>query len=263
MFDSPKVIIKARNRNLNFRIDISLYHNVNIVLGDSGTGKTMLFSDMSDPGTRVEATDAMGNDVHVEFVLSWATGDTYLSNLKLSGGDDETVVLVLDDIKGFLMNSRLVDRLKTCRDRTYVLFIGRDLKDMYNMRISCFSSALYVVDYSKKPVVLLKRVVDNEKLKVDGIKRYYGLPDTCISECIDDSGEYMYLKNFFSNVHCSNGRLNIIKTVQDVIAESTGLKSLYIFVDMCSYGTEMYDLLNALTGYSDINFHICEGVFNS
>lgn len=40
MFDSPKVIIKARNRNLNFRVDISLYHNVNIVLGNSGSGKT-------------------------------------------------------------------------------------------------------------------------------------------------------------------------------------------------------------------------------
>lgn len=74
MFDSPKVIIKARNRNLNFGVDISLYHNVNIVLGDSGTGKTMLFSDMSDPGTMIEAIDSEGKDVHVEFVLNLGYG---------------------------------------------------------------------------------------------------------------------------------------------------------------------------------------------
>lgn len=169
MFDSPKVIIKARNRNLNFRVDIFLYHNINIVLGDSGTGKTMLFSDMSDPGTRIEAKDSVGRDVHVEFVLNWSTGDTYLSNLELSGGSDRKLILVLDDIKGFLMNDRLIDRLKTYRDKTYVLFIGRDLKDMYNRRVSCFSSALYVVDCSKKPNVVLSRVVSDERLELNDI----------------------------------------------------------------------------------------------
>lgn len=259
MFDNPKVIIKARNRNLNFRVDISLYHNVNIVLGDSGTGKTMLFSDMSDPGTRIEAKDREGKDVHVEFVLNWATGDTYLSNLKLSGGSDRKIILILDDIKGFLMNDRLIDRLKTYRDKTYILFIGRDLKDMYNRRISCFSSALYVVDYSKKPNVVLNKVVSDEKLKLNDIRKYYGSTNTCVSECMDDSGEYMFLKNFFSNVYCSNGRLNVIKTVRSILLEKgSELNSLYIFVDMCSYGTELYDLVDTLSGYCGIDFHICE-----
>lgn len=68
------------------------------------------------------------------------------------------------------MNDRLIDRLKTRRDKTYVLFIGRDLKAMYNRGVFCFSSALYVVDCSKKPIVVLSRVVSDESLGIGDIR---------------------------------------------------------------------------------------------
>lgn len=254
MFEKPRVIVRSKNDFSGFKSDFELYHDINIILGDSGSGKTMLFSNMSNPDSETVALDKGGNRIPVFYVDNEESGEYQLETMKLRG--IRKALIVSDDAKGFLKSDTLLNRIKECMGETILLFIGRDVTGMKDLKVACFSNALYLIEEDLNEINI-KRVCDYVKWTGD-ISEKYGTISVCISECEDSSGEYLYLKNFFDVVIPSNGRMNIIKIVKRVMRENTGIKEFYIFVDMCSYGTSLYDLLEELKRYPDIEFCICE-----
>lgn len=257
MFDKPKIILKASGGSQeNFRTEIGLYHNMNILSGDSGTGKTLLYSRIFNADS-ISAKYVDNSDVEVIFLDSLMYLKGVIAQIKTS--ESLYKLLIVDDVKGIFREEGFIDALKSNISSLYVLYIGRDFSNLVNARVTCFSEAIYVIDECDfNGLVTIKRVVDIVRSSNRLQESYRNTIDTCISEGKYSKGEAIYLKNFFKTVYCTDGRLGVIDGIRSVLDTNKDLKSLYIFVDMCSYGTEILNLIKYLSTVDNINFCICE-----
>lgn len=178
MFEDPKLYVSSLNKKYGFKAEFSLYHDVNIILGKSGSGKTMLFNCMSETTSVTSAIDRDGNSVPIRYISDEEGGNDVLDLLDLRG--IKKVLLITDDVKGFLKNENLLNRIQKYKGETILLFIGRDINGMKGLKFSCFSSAVYVIDENDGKVTL-KNFYAEDRLNRD-ITESYGTVSTCISE---------------------------------------------------------------------------------
>lgn len=267
MFENSKIIIEATNSVSGFNTKIELYHNVNIIAGMSGTRKTALFNNLIEDDTETVVKDAKGNDVEVFFVSSVRNEVSSIRDAR--NVTDRTLLFIVDDVKGFYKNGDFLKYIHEERNRVFLLYIGRDTKWMLGKNISCFSEAVYMVKLVGKMTMKLEKVCDYFDRYDGSNPKYFNKVSTCISECKDlevqsegdkkdkRSGEQKFLENFFYKVYTAGGKCNVCDRVRDLL-KSTNLRYLYIFVDMCAYGSCIYDLYLCLQEFDHTSVLICE-----
>lgn len=161
MFDKPKIILKASGGSQeNFRTEIDLYHNMNILSGDSGTGKTLLYSRVFNADS-ISAKYVDNSDVEVIFLDSLMYLKGVIAQIKTS--ESLYKLLIVDDVKGIFREEGFIDALKSNISSLYVLYIGRDYSNLMNARVTCFSEEIYVIDECDfNGLVTIKRVAVRE-----------------------------------------------------------------------------------------------------
>ena len=161
MFDKPKIILKASGGSQeNFRTEIGLYHNMNILSGDSGTGKTLLYSRIFN-ANNISAKYIDNSDVEVIFLDSLMYLKGVIAQIKTS--ESLYKLLIVDDVKGIFREEGFIDALKSNISSLYVLYIGRDFSNLVNARVTCFPEATYVIDECDfNGLVTIKRVAVRE-----------------------------------------------------------------------------------------------------
>ena len=161
MFDKPKIILKASGGSReNFRTEIGLYRNMNILSGDSGTGKTLLYSRIFNADS-ISAKYIDNSDVEVIFLDSLMYLKGVIAQIKTS--ESLYKLLIVDDVKGIFREEGFIEALKSNINSLYILYIGRDISNWVNDRVACFSEAIYEIDECDfNGLVTIKRVVDCE-----------------------------------------------------------------------------------------------------
>ena len=161
MFDKPKIILEANGGSQeNFRTEIGLYHNMNILSGDSGTGKTLLYSRIFN-ADNISAKYIDKSDVEVIFLDSLMYLKGVIAQIKTS--ESLYKLLIVDDVKGIFREEGFIDALKSNISSLYVLYIGRDFSNLVNARVTCFQEATYVIDECDfNGLVTIKRVAVRE-----------------------------------------------------------------------------------------------------
>ena len=94
MFEVERVHVAVNSDT--YDIDISLYHNINIITGKSGKGKTYLYNALTEDRSEVFITGKDNDGNIISMSLDSFQSDLPDKNYFLSGGH----FVVLDDISG-------------------------------------------------------------------------------------------------------------------------------------------------------------------
>lgn len=284
MFDTPKVTIKIET-DLNY-MDVNLYHNVNLLVGGSGDNKTnfinAIYDSMSDyiASNREEGLvsvtgiDNKGNNVEYEINRINSLGDVpvlydgkdHSGRLVLKLSEMPYSLYLIDDVRGIYYDKDFRNFLKGSCEKCVFIFACRDLDvppfsgEMASKGcFSCFVESVYSVKVEEEDFHTTYSLVEycNKVLEKNKNAIYYGKVDTCISECGNYSGEYQFLKNFFPNVIPSEGKDNVCSVLERYIEKSSKKGIAYLFVDMCAFGANFYELCKLLFKYPNFTVIIC------
>lgn len=285
MFDTPKVTIKI-DTDIN-SMNINLFHNVNLLVGGSGENKTNLINAIYDSVTdylsvnnrKVGSVSITGKDVGgsiVEYevrrienlgdVPILDDGKKHSGRVVLDLHEMPYSLYLIDDVRGIYYDTDFRNFLRGSCEKCVFIFACRDLEvppfsgEMASKGcFSCFVEAVYSVKVDEKGYHNSYSLMEYSRELLDDNENteYYGKIDTCISECGDFSGEYQFLKNFFPTVIPTNGKDNICRRVEDYILSHDEVGTLYVFIDMCAFGGNFYELCNILLSYPNFTVILC------
>lgn len=141
MFDDIKAVLSADNRYMKF--SISLYHDINIIYGCSGSGKSAFVADLLESfnaGLKVDSEDRI---LHLaDVALTLVDGGKVTSLLPPENGSE--YIVIFDDNKSIFYDIKVIDEVKRRKDCVF-LIISRDPFGS-NFSTSCFSEAVYSID---------------------------------------------------------------------------------------------------------------------
>lgn len=131
MFDKEKVSLHVDTELCN--VDITLYHNLNIIVGESGIGKTQLVNALRKENDRHKLS--LSNGYKIMFY------DPAILHM-LSSSQDDKYIIVVDDQKDIMHQNVLMSLLSRSVDRVFLIVTREDL----GCSSGCFSEAVYTVD---------------------------------------------------------------------------------------------------------------------
>ena len=161
MSRKPKVTIEAVNNLVGLNIKIELSHSINIVVGDSGTGKSALVRDLSEEGTNLTIKDDNGNDIEAYFVRDFIHAEYAEFHMRRV---KTPTLYIVDNVKGFYKNFDFED-ISNGDSGIYLLYIGRDLERVMNAD-DYSDKGLYVAEMNEdEMIVSLKEISYAEKVR--------------------------------------------------------------------------------------------------
>ena len=153
MFDS---VLNIALKTDIYDIDISLNHNISILTGESGEGKSHLVGVLNEHRDNIVITlDSMPVDMEI-LVFT----DAFYPR-ELEGNSPK--VVIIDDIRDAYKTSAISDSKKN--SSIYFLIVARDMSSIpSNTLFSCFYDSVYYIDISidsnQKEHFSLVRAVD-------------------------------------------------------------------------------------------------------
>lgn len=135
MYDIPKVILDYENES--FKANLSLYHTINVITGDSGVGKTYFCSKLND------LLDEGINPLKNGYSLRMYT----LRDFTVESISDGKFLYVIDDsseavyAKGFFKKA-------VCMREAVFLILAREL-DQGSFSLDCFTEAVYKISFTE------------------------------------------------------------------------------------------------------------------
>ena len=232
MFDS---VLNIALKTDIYDINISLNHNISILTGESGEGKSHLVGVLNEYRNNIViALDSKPVDMEILIFT-----DAFYPR-ELEGGSPK--VVIIDDIRDAYKTSAISDSLKK-NSSIYFLIVARDMSSIpSNALFSCFYDSVYYIDIfvdsDQVEHFSLIRVVDRLSEYTEVEKRY----DTCIIEGSYGKAEYMFISNFFRDIRCCNGKANVVANLYDI----GGVVGV-IAVDLCAIGIFIVDIMDALS----------------
>ncbi len=121
------------DNNLYPVIEIQFFNKINIVLGNSGTGKSYFFSRLllalnrSDPWS-CTCIDSFGNNIKVRAINSLDLFNDTINNMK------DSVIVVDEDITESIQRDRIIDKLE--KYNNYFILLDRDLDTKLDININ-------------------------------------------------------------------------------------------------------------------------------
>lgn len=217
-----------------YDIHLHLNHNINILTGESGEGKSHLVSALNESRDSI-VVSINSRPIDVEVLIFT---DTFYPK-ELEGNSSK--VIIIDDIRDIYKTNAITESLKK-NNSLYFLIVARDMSTVpANTLFSCFYDSVYYVETSALKGIeyfSLVRAVDKLTTNEDVSRKY----DTCIIEGSYGKAEYMFMSNFFKDIRCCDGKSNVVANLY----EYNGIVGV-ISVDLCAIGIFILDILDALS----------------
>lgn len=231
-----------------FNIALKLYHNINIIWDKSGSNKSNFVTALWESSQSLRSQKVKGFSVdgkEIEYSMHFFRDVSFDVNLMSIEGNH---LFIIDDIR---LYGNIVSKIcKVNENAIFLIVLRTEDNSLSKNNFSCFYDAVFSVIYKKigiKRYLSLRKVVSN----LDYIEDYVKLADTCIIEGTKDKSEYTFVRNFYPNVICSNGKKNVVKKILE-FKEKNKNKSLVVFIDLCAYGTEFVKYISSTQQYEDV-----------
>lgn len=237
MFDKSLISVNFSSDFVD--LHFNLYHRVNLVIGGSGSNKSHFVQAISDA---IEDNDFSIDGYNIIFVRD--------GNASSPASIDDSAFVIIDDLKSVLYSKKFSEYQKKAKNMVFLIVL-RDtfyFDDVY----SCFSEAVYNIRYSEKAVDgVLKECFElssyMDKFVETNTEGIIGMFDTCIIEGSEGKGEYNFYSKIFKNVIPSKGKDNIVNNIKECSS-----KYVYVAIDWCSFGTNVYELICVISSSDSI-----------
>lgn len=243
LFNTPKVVINVDNMWL--KANLSLYHNINLLWGMSGDGKSNFISRLK------VAYRNNGLDIGEYELIICSSDDIHLPT------SDGKYLIIIDDIKNIFYDKTVVQYIKNARNAVFLLIIreGASTNDY-----SCFSEAVYTVKYSPddgRDIFSFSRIKDNNFTSISHTpEEDKGKYVVCVCEGEDDKGEHQLYSEVFGKVFGSWGKDLVVSTLEKVY--NRGYKYIYVAVDLCAYASRLLDIVDFSNKHPDVSIKITD-----
>lgn len=247
MFDLERVHFSINNEF--YDIDFSLFHNINILIGKSGSNKTNF-------ATCISNIVSTFGDIFTSGYDSKREKCKYNTRVILSGSavdleryENGRYFIIIDDVRVYYMD-KVISMLKRNSELIFLL-IDRgsecSVNNKYSVRnLQCFYDAVFYSDYNRvenKRYFRLKSYVsdlDNVSIRDSGLENSF---DCCIIEGSKLKSEYQFYKNFFGDVIASSGK-SVIADKLSCIQDKQ--KPIIVIIDLCGIGEELCRIITEL-----------------
>lgn len=137
MFDRSLISVNFSSDFID--LHFNLYHRVNLVTGGSGSNKSHFVQAISDA---IEDTDFSIDGYNIIFVRD--------GNASSPVSIDDHAFVIIDDLKSILYSNKFSEYQKKAKNMVFLIILRGTFyfDDVY----SCFSEAVYRIEYSEKIV---------------------------------------------------------------------------------------------------------------
>jgi hypothetical protein len=246
MYDLPRVMVDIQSRYTD--IKFNLYHNVNIISGASGIGKSFMVMSIVEIQENSQNENLKVKGYNSKGVLVDYTVEVYTTNSIIKSATGCQLILI-DEPSYRGICDLISEKIRVEQDVLFLIIVrdaDEELESLNNASgaYPCFASAVYsekVVSEGNKSIFRLKSVLGDFLVEDLSEVPYRGKVESCIIEGSKTGSENLFYSNLFRNVVCANGKSNVKSYI------STAKDWTVIIVDMRAFGSELLDFLNELS----------------
>lgn len=197
------------------RYDLTFQHNISILRGDSGTGKSALCSLISEPsGVQIVCT----NDIPVRVIPA-------IPEWKMLIAEMHDTLIFLDETCTFVSSTEFSEAIKKTTNY-YVLITRQDIATLPYSVFAIYSlvpSGIYV---NQKPLVINNKLLYSQQVSE---------VDDCSTVIVEDSGAGCEFWGEFFHKPCigAGGNSNVLEAVKQAAREK---RPLIVVVDAAAFG---------------------------
>ena len=251
MFEVERVHVCLKNEFQD--IDFVLYHNVNIVTGKSGAGKSYIVSSLLEnmEDVSIVAKDSAGNEIPIKVSINQFSVPTAEALLT------DNYFVILDDMPDDTCANVISNVLKRNTNSVF-LIITRDSMEFEDLsNLACFSEAVYNVRLNESKLgdkLRLEQMCCSDLYSVAmQSEEYCGKYDCCVVEGEGGKAEYTLFSYAFNCVQDCQGKSHVIRKLSNLIKDTN--EPILVCVDMCAFGVYLEEFVKE---FADKNVTLCE-----